>query len=1212
MGRMFVNGEQMTDINYVFKHNDRVEHWMHRHEHPVLDLPIRIINEDENLLVVDKPPSMPVHACGQYNTNTIMGQLRQNKMADKDLRVLHRLDRTTSGILLFAKNYATDLEFKTTLKDGHWRKTYVCKVEGEFPEGAVFCDQPIGNLVISMGIQCVRPDGKPARSKFRRMWTNGKESVVEVTIDTGRTHQIRVHAQFLGYPLIDDKIYNSRNWGEQKGKNAEYGKSYEELAEIIRVNHRSENWMEYKNPEYDQMMEDIAAKLDEITPDDPNIRPEDRPSTDKICLNCNVRKKVPQMADFRMPLHCLRYETDKWSFQTELPDWARESGGQVPESVPNQPILETDHADQVPESSLQNSELEKFQNSSNQNVQLKIGFKFQKIMEAKFSKDDIGKFGRVLCDTRYPLKARFRALFILRNIGDDLSVDWISNAFDDESALLKHELAYCLGQMKNKSAIPILETILRDKNQEPMVRHEAGEALGAIGDPSSREILKEYKNDPQPEVAETCDLALKRIDWIIESGKDTDSPYQSVDPTPTSSSDSIEILGKTLIDLKRPLWERYQAMFKLRNINTDESIKALAQGLYCEDSALFRHEIAYVLGQVQSPVATKELKDRLLLEEENCMVRHECAEALGAIATDECTEILKTYAKDKERVVRESCEVALDMAEYENSDELQQAAFVAKRRFQTSSRALKENYPKLTSFTDSDIGKMYEIDIETARQLQYDKQLTLKLKAQVETLNEMVTVVRKPLVEIADCMQSVCSVDIPALRLVLWGHFGTGKSVTLSQAVHLAYSHNWCIVYHPTAMHLCRRLQEVEMSTHKPGRINDPNGAVAILQAFKHQNQHLWKVLSELPCERTYEWSKVDKTQQGKPITEIVEVGLSAPFLASDCVGALFRELKRHASSGKIKLFVGIDDANSCWGKVNVRRADRTYALPSDLTLVCHYRNIMKNDWSNGIIVAVTDRKEQADNRNELEVLPYTPLETLGEEGFDHLDPFLPIECVEYSETEVTAVYNYYKDRRWISHSKALTDSGKLEMMHLSGFNPFYFERLCAGGSKMLPIMGDTTPPAPPARNVSTFPAKVTFKGAQTWRESLGMFMILLLGMSAFISVIILCVYTWKDKQVYEELVNYMDTTISISKIQYNPQYGIYNLNDRELDVLGRERSYKNLLRGYLFAEFGFWGLLIAVAFVYMTTDLTVQAKKIVFWVNISNSIIQLTHYFII
>ncbi|VDN27681.1 unnamed protein product [Cylicostephanus goldi] len=158
------------------------------------------------------------------------------------------------------------------------------------------------------------------------------------------------------------------------------------------------------------------------------------------------------------------------------------------------------------------------------------------------------------------------------------------------------------------------------------------------------------------------------------------------DPTAAASSDDVEELGAILVDPKKPLWDRYAAMFKLRNINTDASIKALAQGLYCEDSALFRHEVAYVLGQAQSPVAIKELKDRLTLLSENHMVRHECAEALGAIATNECTAILQEYLKDKEvivsplfvdvlmRVVRESCEVALDMADYENSDELQYAA----------------------------------------------------------------------------------------------------------------------------------------------------------------------------------------------------------------------------------------------------------------------------------------------------------------------------------------------------------------------------------------------------------------------------------------------------------------------------------------------------------------------------------------------------------
>jgi len=95
-------------------------------------------------------------------------------------------------------------------------------------------------------------------------------------------------------------------------------------------------------------------------------------------------------------------------------------------------------------------------------------------------------------------------------------------------------------------------------------------------------------------------------------------------------------------------------------------------GLKCS-SALFRHEIAYVLGQVQSPACISQLIERLELPEENEMVRHECAEALGSIAHDSCREVLERYARDEKRVVKESCEVALDMCEYENSHEFQYA-----------------------------------------------------------------------------------------------------------------------------------------------------------------------------------------------------------------------------------------------------------------------------------------------------------------------------------------------------------------------------------------------------------------------------------------------------------------------------------------------------------------------------------------------------------
>lgn len=96
-------------------------------------------------------------------------------------------------------------------------------------------------------------------------------------------------------------------------------------------------------------------------------------------------------------------------------------------------------------------------------------------------------------------------------------------------------------------------------------------------------------------------------------------------------------------------------------------------GLFC-GSALFRHEIAFVLGQLQCPETASALQKVLDNEKEHDMVRHECAEALGAIASPECLEALQPHLNPEvPRVVRESCEVALDMCEYENSTELQYA-----------------------------------------------------------------------------------------------------------------------------------------------------------------------------------------------------------------------------------------------------------------------------------------------------------------------------------------------------------------------------------------------------------------------------------------------------------------------------------------------------------------------------------------------------------
>ncbi|CAL2032921.1 unnamed protein product [Caenorhabditis brenneri] len=342
-----------------------------------------------------------------------------------------------------------------------------------------------------------------------------------------------------------------------------------------------------------------------------------------------------------------------------------------------------------------------------------------------------------------------------------------------------------------------------------------------------------------------------------------------------------------------------------------------------------------------------------------------------------------------------------------------------------------------------EVGSLSEIQMSVAKHLNLKTHLPSPLSKQMDTLGELVTLIRDPMMEIASCMR-VVDKTLPALRLVLWGAFGTGKTVTLNQAVHHAYTNNWVIVHLRSAMDLTRRVKEIEMSSFVPGRINDPSNAVAVLQNFKQQNQHVWKTLGELFTERDYEWSKSERTAQGKPITEIIEMGITAPFLASDCVGALFRELRRHAKDGKLKALVAVDDANSLWGKTLVKRADRTYAPPSDLTLVVHFRRLIANDWTNGCVLMVADKKEVADARDELGVSRHTPLELFGEEGFEFVEPFLPIETTNYTESETNTLYDYYVRKNWLASKSARTEEGRKQLMHLSAFNPYYYERLCA------------------------------------------------------------------------------------------------------------------------------------------------------------------------
>ena len=285
-----------------------------------------------------------------------------------------------------------------------------------------------------------------------------------------------------------------------------------------------------------------------------------------------------------------------------------------------------------------------------------------------------------LHDPKEPVSNRMRAIFGLQGLCTEEAVRALEKSLEtDVSALVRHEVAYVLGQMGKESALPTLVKVLEKKDEDIMVRHECAEAMGAIGCEKSLPHLDKYSNgDIAREIKETCIMAAEKIRSQAKSmniGKQGATSYNSCDPAPAASDDiPVNKLKECLCDRNKEMFERYRAMFALRNRGGRDAILALCEGLESEkESALFRHEVAFVLGQMQNEDAISTLKKVLIKEDEVDMVRHEAAEALGAIGSKEAEEILKEFVKDKADVVRESVEVALDIADYNASSEMDYA-----------------------------------------------------------------------------------------------------------------------------------------------------------------------------------------------------------------------------------------------------------------------------------------------------------------------------------------------------------------------------------------------------------------------------------------------------------------------------------------------------------------------------------------------------------
>lgn len=178
-----------------------------------VSMPLSILYEDEDILVINKPADMPVHpSIGNY-TNTLANGVAaylDAKDEHSPFRCINRLDRDTSGALILAKNTFSAAVLSTQMRNRQIRRTYLAVVEGITPPNGTI-SAPISRVddsVIERHVDFLH--GEPAVTHYERLETKNEHSLLEIHLETGRTHQIRVHMGYIGHPLPADYLYHPK------------------------------------------------------------------------------------------------------------------------------------------------------------------------------------------------------------------------------------------------------------------------------------------------------------------------------------------------------------------------------------------------------------------------------------------------------------------------------------------------------------------------------------------------------------------------------------------------------------------------------------------------------------------------------------------------------------------------------------------------------------------------------------------------------------------------------------------------------------------------------------------------------------------------------------------------------------------------------------------------------------------------------------------
>lgn len=217
-GNILVNGKKVK-VSYKVQADDEItikEQAAKEISLEAQDIPIEVLYEDNDIIVVNKPKGMVVHPANGNPDGTLVNAIMsicKDSLSGigGEIRpgIVHRLDKETSGALIVAKNDKSHIKMSEQIKNHEVEKTYIALVKGFVKENEATIDMPIGRSLKDRKKMAVRKEGKNAVTHFKVIERFPNYTLLEVKIETGRTHQIRVHLSEIGYPIVGDEVYSN-------------------------------------------------------------------------------------------------------------------------------------------------------------------------------------------------------------------------------------------------------------------------------------------------------------------------------------------------------------------------------------------------------------------------------------------------------------------------------------------------------------------------------------------------------------------------------------------------------------------------------------------------------------------------------------------------------------------------------------------------------------------------------------------------------------------------------------------------------------------------------------------------------------------------------------------------------------------------------------------------------------------------------------------